>query len=113
MADKLVLLGALFIGAVLLLYPWNGAQGEFDLFADCLTESGAVMYGADWCSHCQEQKHMFGSSFDEVNYVNCDLQPQNCSAADISGYPTWIIAGNRLVGTQSLDALSTATGCTI
>src|SRR3989338_281740 len=38
--------------------------GEYDNFAKCLSEKGAVMYGAmDWCKYTQAQKAMFGKSF--------------------------------------------------
>jgi len=27
-----------------------------DEFAICLTDSGAVIYGTEWCGHCRDQK---------------------------------------------------------
>ena len=42
--------------------------GLYDNFAKCLTEKGAVMYGAmDWCKFTQAQKAMFGKSFKYIN----------------------------------------------
>ncbi|MFH1400946.1 MAG: hypothetical protein ABIH41_05485, partial [Nanoarchaeota archaeon] len=38
------------------------ATPALDDFARCLTQSGATMYGASWCPHCNDQKEMFGSS---------------------------------------------------
>jgi len=82
-------------------------------FAQCLTEKGAVMYGTDWCGHCQAQKRMFGDSFKEVTFVNCDYS-KACAAANITGYPTWVFAdGSRLEGQVSLETLAQKTGCTI
>lgn len=90
--------------------------GEFDGFAQCLTESGAVFYGAYWCHFCEQQKDMFGSSMKFVNYVECDprgknAQPELCAENNIRGYPTWIIDGKSYTGVQSLDKLSELTGC--
>ena len=31
-----------------------------DALAQCLTAKGVKMYGAYWCSHCQNQKKAFG-----------------------------------------------------
>lgn len=37
-----------------------------------LKEAGAHMYGAFWCSHCQEQKAMFGKQAQaDLPYVEC------------------------------------------
>ena|SRR3989344_7710786 len=89
-----------------------GGPGELDVFAQCITDAGAVMYGADWCPHCQEQKELFGrKSFKLVNYVECEQRPGDCLAARIDGYPTWILGEERLSGKQSLETLSEKTGC--
>ncbi len=37
-----------------------------DDFAKCLSEKGVTMYGAAWCSHCQNTKKTFGQSFQYV-----------------------------------------------
>jgi hypothetical protein len=85
--------------------------GEQDALAKCLTERGAIMYGTDWCPHCQEQKRLFGRSFQFVTYVNCDLNAAACQAAGIEGYPTWVLRGERLPGTLGLDLLAETAGC--
>ena len=37
-----------------------------------LKDAGAHMYGAFWCSHCQEQKAMFGKQAQaDLPYVEC------------------------------------------
>jgi len=95
---------------IYLIIPNTGTR-EYDTFAQCLTEKGAVMYGADWCHNCQNQKDMFGKSFDQIDYIDCDKNPQACNSAGINGYPTWIIDGQRYEGTQSLIKLATASGC--
>jgi glutaredoxin len=92
----------------------NAEPGQYDTFAKCISEKGAFMYGTDWCVHCQNQKKMFGKSFDFVNFVNCDKNSNACSAQGVTGYPTWIFAdGSRVSGTQQFDELSQKTGCAI
>jgi len=86
-------------------------DGKYDAFAQCLTEKEVVMYGTDWCSHCQNQKAMFGSSFEYVDFVDCEISNLVCSNAGIKGYPTWNIEGNNYPGEQSFNRLSELSGC--
>ena len=92
-------------------------NGKYDDFASCLTDSGAKMYGAFWCSHCSDQKKMFGTSWKLVDYVECDIRgedgnPELCSFAGITSYPTWIFNdGSRASGLVSFEELSFRTGC--
>jgi len=91
--------------------------GQHDQLAQCLTDKGAKMYGAYWCSHCLSQKKMFGQSFSKINYIECSLpdgktQTQECQEAGIKGYPTWEFGdGSRLEGEVSLDKLTEKSGC--
>lgn len=83
-----------------------------DDFAKCLTEKNTVMYGAYWCSHCQNTKKTFGDSFQYIKYVECTQDVKTCTDLKISGYPTWIIGGEkRFEGEQTLQQLSSATSC--
>ncbi len=81
-----------------------------------LKSSGAKMYGAYWCSHCHDQKSLFGAeALTELPYVECDAkginaQPKQCKAANLDGYPTWVINGETLSGTQELTDLADASG---
>lgn len=85
-----------------------------DTFAQCLKDKGAVMYGADWCPHCQNEKKAFGDSFRLVPYVECPDNPQVCIEKGIQGYPTWIFSdGGRFEGEQGLQKLSAASGCAL
>lgn len=107
---------ALFLVLILLLFIFQDDKveaGPLDSFAQCLTNKGAVMYGAEWCAHCQNQKKMFGESFRYINYVECPQDPQKCLAAEIGGYPTWIINGEKLIGEQNMEILSQKTNCQI
>ena len=91
----------------------DAIAGRLDNFAQCLTDRGLVMYGAEWCPHCQTQKKMFGKSFKYINYVECPQDPKRCLAAGIEGYPTWVINGEKLIGEQDLEILSKKTNCQI
>jgi glutaredoxin len=84
---------------------------KYDSFALCLFEKDATMYGTEWCSHCKNQKSLFGSAFKHVNYVDCDIDRDECLRAGVNGYPTWIINGKPYEGEQPLDRLSRLTGC--
>ncbi len=92
--------------------------GEYDAFAQCLTDKGVAMYGAWWCPHCQNQKKLFGSSFKNIKYIECaqpgnaNAQTQECADAKINGYPTWVFAdGPRIEGEASFAALRDRTAC--
>ena len=81
-----------------------------------LTRSGAKMYGAYWCPHCQEQKELFGAAASRLPYVECSSGPQGspqteeCRVARITTYPTWIINGKRVDEVLTLQQLAQATG---
>ena len=99
------------IGVVILMvaaytvYSIN-KPGQYDNFAKCLTEKGAVMYGAmDWCKYTQGQKAMFGNSFKYVDYREFQDLP------GIKKTPTWIINGAWHENVQSFDKLAALTGC--
>lgn len=100
-------------------YTNNGVEGQYDALAKCLTQKGAVFYGAGWCPHCSAQKEMFGSSMQYVNYVQCqgasrsDPFPQACIDANIEAFPTWIINGKQYLGSQTAQVLADTAGCTI
>jgi len=93
--------------------------GKYDSFATCLQDKGAVFYGAFWCSHCQAQKKMFGSSAKLLPYVECSTldaksQTQVCIDKGVSSYPTWEFAdGSRLNGEIALSVLAEKTGCVL
>lgn len=82
--------------------------------AKALTAAGAKMYGAYWCSHCQDQKEEFGDAFRYVTYVECAPDKNNpytqsaaCKAANIEGYPTWVFAdGTRVESVMSFNELA-------
>jgi uncharacterized membrane protein len=111
--------GAVVVVFALHLYyagVWGDAPQPEDPWirglAEHLTDTGAKFYGSYWCPHCAEQKEMFGGSVKRLPYVECSPggpsapQAPECNAKNIQGYPTWIINGERVTGTQSLEELA-------
>lgn len=78
-----------------------------DDFAKCLTDKGAVMYGATWCKYTSAQKGMFGNSIKFVNYQDFSKN------SEVKVTPTWFIDGNKYERVQSLDKLASITGCVL
>jgi hypothetical protein len=108
-AGFFVILGAV---AFLIFSNTGTTYGKYDVFAQCLASKGITMYGANWCSHCQNEKKAFGNSFKLVPYVECPEDPKKCLAAGITGYPTWVFPdGRKLEGEQGLEKLSQESGC--
>ena len=107
-----------FTGIVLVLifitygvYNRQNSSENYDSFAKCLTEKEMKMYGTEWCSHCQNQKALFGSSFEFITYIDCDIEEETCFIEGIKGYPTWKINNESYVGVQQIDKLKELTGC--
>ena len=109
--------------AVLALLGWwiyaISTPGNYDEFAQCLKDKGAVFYGAFWCPHCKAQKGMFGKSASKLPYVECSnpdgqSQTQMCIDKGITAYPTWVFAdGSRLSGEIALATLAEKTSCAL
>jgi len=90
---------------------------DLETIAKCLTEKGAIMYGAVWCPHCTDQKESFGDAFKFVNYVECDPntspeQSKICLEKKIEGLPTWDLpSGERIMGYRPVSELADLAGC--
>lgn len=98
--------GILIIGIIVYSISVYSSPGLYDDFAKCLSEKGAVMYGAmGWCKYTQAQKAMFGRSFKYINYHEFTELP------GIKKTPTWVISGKWHENTQSFDKLAELTGC--
>lgn len=110
----------IIISLVVLLIVGAALYGAFspkadpgkDAFAKCLADKKVTMYGAYWCSHCQNQKKLFGQSFQYVPYVECTQETKKCEDQKITGYPTWIFEdGSRIEGEATFQQLSDKTSC--
>jgi hypothetical protein len=113
-----VLLGLVIVAASPLPRV-EAAANRLDVFAKCLTAKKAKMYGLYWCPHCAEQKEVFGSAFQYVNYVECGVpgtkkETEECKAFGIQHFPTWEFADkSRKEAVLQLDQLSKQTGCPV
>ncbi len=106
----LIIVGSIFAILILVISAYAAVRaltpGTWDNFAKCLTEKGAVMYGAiSWCKYTQEQAGMFGKSFKYLNYKDHTELP------GIKKTPTWVIDGKWYDNVQSFETLAAATGC--
>lgn len=103
-----VIIGGIYLGGRLLTngHPLGRTVSPSRLanFAKYLTEKGVVMYGAYWCSHCQNQKKVFGDAFQYITYVECTQEPKRCLAAGVKGYPTWTIPKNATPSAEKPEA---------
>lgn len=116
----IIIVALLAIGLSAALWIRSSRQpGQFDAFAQCLKEKGAVFYGTFWCPHCQSQKELFGKSAKRLPYVECSTpdgrgQTAICKDKKIESYPTWEFKdGSRLSGEISLKELALKTGCSL
>ncbi|MCG6134200.1 MAG: hypothetical protein MET45_05990 [Nostoc sp. LLA-1] len=99
----------------------TSGEAEIEL-ARHLSTIDAKEYVAYWCPHCHEQKLLFGQEAYEILkekevMIECAAdspqgQPEVCKAANITGFPTWIINGQSYSGVQNLDELAKVSGYT-
>jgi len=119
MNTKKIFLVILGIIIVITIIGWSVTglfvknDNDMDKFAKCLTEKGATLYASSYCGHCKNQKEMFGDSLKYINQVECTEKQELCQQMGIQGVPTWIIDGKSYVGVQSLETLSSITGCSL
>lgn len=114
-----LLIGVVFViaGAGGGLYLAFG-PGKYDAIAKCVTQKGYKMYGAFWCAHCQDQKHLFGKSMKYVNYIECDPTGEHkkmspaCEQEKIQQFPTWIgTDGQKHEAVFKPEELADLAGC--
>jgi large repetitive protein len=89
----------------------NVVAADLAAFANALKAAGAKLYGAGWSAETTAQKELFqdgGPLLDFTEVTNADRTPNTTATQNnITTYPTWIFAdGSRLVGVQTLQALS-------
>ncbi len=108
-----IILAVVFLSKGGKKYP----REAIDSLAKCMTEKGTLMYGTFWCPKCAEQKKMFGSSFQFINYVECDARGENeqselCIEKKVEKYPDWQFPdNNRKVGILPFEELAAKSGC--
>ena len=110
------LFGAVILAVLIFSYTiYERAQkpGSYDDFAKCLTSTGAVIYGNDFCSYTNQQLNSFGKSKKYLNYVKCLDNKELCDSKNVEITPTWEIDGGIVNGVQSFESLSGLSGCKI
>jgi glutaredoxin len=113
-----LILGVIAVVIIAAYVILANAPGAYDSFGKCVGASGAKMYGASWCPHCNDQKHLFGNSWRFVDYVECSTpdgkgETDVCKAANVTSYPTWIFAdGSKNLGAMTFEELAARTNCT-
>jgi len=85
----------------------SNKPGFLDGFAQCLTDKGAIMYGASFCQYSHAQQGMFGNS---VKYLDVRDFTED---RNVKKTPTWLITGKYYENVQSLDRLAILTGCSL
>lgn len=107
------MIGLIVVFSIVTIYSYSQRPGDYDDFAKCLTEKGAVVYGNDFCSYTNKQLNFFGNSDKYLNYVKCVDDQALCDAKGVTLTPTWEIDGKMYKSVQTFDALSALTGCEI
>jgi hypothetical protein len=106
--------------ATLLLVAWPSAARApgYGTFADCIRDSGAVLYEATWCPVCRQQRSLFRGYANRLKTFKCDVAGSRkqtkatCNRLGIDSYPTWIFGdGSTRSGLLSAKDLATSTGC--
>ena len=113
-----LIIGIVFVGIIVsgCVSP-EPPVSKYDDLAKCMTEKGTIFYGAFWCHNCTDQKNLFGSAIQHINYIECSTpdgkgQLEVCQLAGIEGYPTWKFADGTLrSGVITLPVLADRTGC--
>jgi hypothetical protein len=92
-------------------------SNNYDAFAQCLTNSGFVMYGGFVCPHCLDVKEEFGDSFQYIVYIECDprgpdSQSELCLERNVTYYPSFELGnGEILTGKRPFLEFSHKTNC--
>jgi uncharacterized membrane protein len=89
----------------------NNSSPRAMLIGDRLHALNAKMYGAFWCSHCNNQKQELGIEASKLfEYVECAKDGVNsqyglCKSEKIPGFPTWQINGQLYPGEKDLSEM--------
>src|SRR6266576_128180 len=107
----LIVLLIVAAGGVAIYLVKRPRVSRLDGFAKCLAARQVKMYGLYWCTHCEEQKEMFGSAFQYVPYIECGTKGSRaeqpaCVEAGVKNFPTWQFVTDRHEGVLRLETLS-------
>jgi glutaredoxin len=112
----LVAMGGIFLSLSKKAEPTIKAEAKLTPFGQYLKDEGVVLYGAEWCPHCQNQKKTLGDGTWEAVYKECVVPGRRqldkaCEDAKIESFPTWVFKdGTQKVGEISLDEIMNLSG---
>ncbi|MBI2449043.1 hypothetical protein HYV49_01980 [Candidatus Pacearchaeota archaeon] len=104
----IILIGIFSVASV---FSYMKKPGDYDAFAKCLAEKGAVVYGNDFCQYTAKQLNFFGNSKQYLNYVKCSENKELCDRKGIGVTPTWEINNEFYPQVQTFERLSAISGC--
>lgn len=110
----IILMLAVVVTAAFAWWPKNTALQKTvprSQFALCLATKQVAMYGSDSCEACLRQKGMFEQDFNRIQYINCDIDQEECTQKGIQQWPTWMYNDQAFVGVQSFQDLAKISGC--
>ncbi len=102
---------------VALSAPEMASAAGYGTFADCVRNSGAVMYGTSWCPLCRAQRKDFRGYANRLEYVECSIPGSRktrskCERLGVDSFPTWIFGdGAKREGKLSVSDIASHTGC--
>jgi len=102
----LVVLAVIVLAIIILSKP--APTGTSEEIAKCIGEN-SELYVQAGCSHCEDQKELFGENYQYLNIIDCFFEIERCE--EITATPTWIIDGKKIAGFQSIEKLQELTGC--
>lgn len=76
-----------------------------------LTDSGVKLYGLSTCSHCTNQKELFGEAVRYLDITECDVDTDEV-CDELMAVPAWVLPNDRIiVGETSLANLEMLVTC--
>jgi hypothetical protein len=103
------------LSSIFLLWCSNPKQDDtiikdINQIAQCLWQKWVKMYWTETCSHCIDQKELFGDSFKYINYIDCAKDTNAC--AKLQWTPTREFSGWELLeGKQTISTLAEKAWC--
>ena len=81
-------------------------EGTAATLAERLKAADATCYGTDWCGFTKKQLAETQELSGAYTYVDCEGAKEQCKAAGINAYPTWVINGQKHEGFMSTQRLA-------
>jgi len=103
----LIIVGVIILAYFLINRKYDAVSKED---AVCIGQN-SELYIQLGCHACEIQQKMFGSNYKYLNLTDCWFDKEACISKEIDRTPTWIIAGKKIVGVQSIEILKELTGC--